>query len=289
MKKIIITLAVLLLAAPAMASVDIVLTPDNGANTVTVSFTTSGEAELVRALALDIQFSDPNVWIEDINCVPGVNKGYNISPTNVVISAGGVMSDPESDECAAVVDDNSLTSEQGSLYVGLPSGPNAPNEGDLFIITLGGCTLDVSGDVAITISENVLRGKVVMEDVSNPGTVNLTGCSVGIGECPPEGCLCFGDISGPLGVPDDAVSINDLTSMLSMLTGQEPYKSNTPTYLGPIPLDWECADISGPLGVPDGFLSINDLTSLLSVLTGTEPYKSNTPTYLGPCLADPNP
>ena len=252
MKKIIVTLAVLLLAAPAMASVDIVCTPDNGANTVTVSFSTNGEAELVRALALDIQFSDPNVWIEDINCAPGTDAGYNIHPSNIDISPGGVVDDYGS--CAGEEDTNSMTSEQGSLYVGLPSGPNAPDEGDLFIITLGGCTLDVSGDVAITISENVLRGKVVMEDVSNPGTVNLTGCSLGIGECPPPpdpSCPCPGDVDG-----NTFINTSDLGQLITQLTA-----AGAP-YIIPSSGVGDCRDYDG-----NGFINTSDLGQLITALT----------------------
>jgi hypothetical protein len=285
MKKIIVTLAVLLLASPAMAGVVITCTA-SGPNEVTVSFVASGESELVRAIALDVQIDDPCAWIEDITCV---SAGYYIHPTNIVIIGNAI---DELGSCAVGGnDDQSDVTEQGSLYA---DGAPEPNQfGDLFIITLGGCATEDDGGTApvgVTVSENALRGGIVMEDANGPSVAPvLNGCTVDVNECVPEGCQCFGDVSGSLGVPDSNVSINDLTSILAMLTQTEPYKSNPPTYSGPIPTDWECADISGSLGVPDGFLSINDLTSLLSVLTQTEPYKSNQPTYLGPCLADPNP
>jgi hypothetical protein len=169
-KGIIFLLTLFVVAAEAFGSVDIVCTA-TGPNEVTVSFSTSGETELVRMISLDIQVNDPNVYIADINCV---SAGYYIHPGSISIDSNGHVDDLGS--CAGVLDGNSMTSEQGSLYVG---AANAPAEGDLFIVTLGGCTYEPGGDVSVTVSENALRRGVVMEDPDvAPSSVNLTGCTV---------------------------------------------------------------------------------------------------------------
>ncbi len=214
MKKIIVTLAVLLLAAPAMADVFIVCTPGPGPNDVTVSFSSSGEAELVRAIALDVQISDPNAWVEDVNCV---SEGYIIHPTNIVIGVGGAVE--EYGSCAGVHDDNLVISEQGSLYIG---AANEPLEGDLFIVTIAGCTQLDPNEVTVTVSENALRGGVVMEDASNPTLpVNLSGASTTwlIGKCAVSDicAACRGDVA-----VDGTVDFSDLMAVYNGMTAVYP-------------------------------------------------------------------
>ena len=262
MKKIIVTLAVLLLAAPVMADVTITCT-ETDANEITVSFATSSETERVRALALDIQLDDANAVIENIECV---SAGYNIHPTNIEINSEGEVD--EYGSCAVDEgDDQNDTTEQGSLY----EGDNYPAEGDLFIITLSGC-----GDsVGVSVSENALRGGIVMEDANGPdGNVNSAGIIIDIGGC---GCQCWGDIAGPTGGPDGLVSTSDLGLLMSTLGPVgSPYVLVTPVGL-------ECMDVSGPQGCSDGNLSTSDLGALMSYLG---PIGSP---YIGACMPDPPP
>jgi hypothetical protein len=283
MKSIIVLLAVLLLATPAMANVGITAVAGPGPNDVTVGFN-NGDAALVRAIALDVVVNDANIVIGAISCV---DTNYGIYPGSISIDAGGNVTNWGT--CAgAGMDSNTVATEQGSLYVGPANAPG--QSGTLFIVTLVGCTQNTSGEAVVSITEDGLRGGVVMEDpeltptVDLPGDVTVTGLPL----CD-AGCTCWADISGPSGVPDNAVSINDLTTLLGKLLAEEPYMSNAPTYEGPIPEGWDCIDISGPSGVPDSALSINDLTTLLGVLLASEPYMSNAPIYEGPCIADPNP
>jgi hypothetical protein len=271
MKKIIVTLAVLLLAAPAMASVDIVCSV-TGANEVTVSFSTSGEAELVRAIALDVQVNDPNAWIEDVNCV---SAGYKIYPGSIQIDAGGNVTDYGT--CAGELDVNVMTSEQGSLYVG---AANEPDEGALFILTLRGCTKDESGNVSVTVSENALRGGVVMEDPNLDPTVNLTGCTVNIGECP--GCDCMADITDITGggAPDGTVNFGDLMKIyVQMIT---VYPAGDPTFVFDIglPAGFECADITDITGAgpPDGTINFGDLMAIYVQMITV--YPAGDPTFV---------
>jgi hypothetical protein len=265
MKKIIITLAVLLLAVPAMADVTITLTPGPGPNDVTVSFSTSGEAELVRAIALDLQFSDPCAWIEDVNCAD--NSGYSIYPGSIVIDAGGNVTNPGS---CGILDTNSMTSEQGSLYeIGVDT---PPTPGDLFIVTLGGCgQIGSGGDVAITVSPNILRGGIVMEDASNPITVNMNGCTVNIGECEESNpCLaCPGDIcdTSTTGAPDGRVDFGDWSKLTTAMSN-----IGNPGDYFVIPMaGFECIDIcdTSTTGPPDGRVDFGDWSKLTTVMQNT--------------------
>ncbi len=247
MKKIIVTLAVLLLAAPVMATVTITCT-ETDVNEVTVSFTSDEGARLVRAFALDVQINDPNVWIEDINCV---HAGYNISPTNVDISPQGEMSEPESDDCAAIHDHNMMISEQASLYT-----VEAPEPGVLFILTLGGCAEEDDGgtaSVVVTVSENALRGKIVMEDIGAPTEVISDGVTVTMDECVPP-CPCMGDV-------DESTTVNFSDLMLIYTEMIDQYPDGDDTYI---------YEIGNPEGLPCGDVddsgSIN-FTDLMIIYT----------------------
>lgn len=243
MKKIIITLAVLLLAAPVMADVTITCT-NSGPNEVTVSFSTSGESELVRAIALDVQISDPCAWIEEVTCV----SDYNIHPGSIDISPAGVIDDLGT--CAGEQDTNSMTSEQGSLYV----GDNAPVPGDLFIITLGGCgEVGSSGDVVVTVSENALRGGVVMEDADGPdGSVISDGITINIGECAIAGCAtCVGDVDG-----NGYLTTADITTLFNQIAGLgSPYWVITDAA--------DCGDVD-----QNGYRTTADITTLFNQIAG---------------------
>ena len=243
MKKIIVTLAVLLLAAPAMATVTITCTASD-TNEVTVSFA-SDEGQLVRAIALDIQVNDPNVYIVDVNCV---SAGYQIHPGSISIDAGGTVTDYGT--CAGSIDGNDLTSEQGSLYEAGVDPPPVP--GDLFIITLGGCAIGAT-TADVSVSENALRGGIVMEDAGAPAAVSLVGCTVTVNECPAGGCqTCLGDLSG-----DGWVMVPDLFMMIGKLgTAGAPF-----TIPSTDPLYQDCADMNG-----DNWIMVPDYFMLLGML-----------------------
>ena len=272
MKKLILMLAVLLLAAPAMATdVEITAVAGPGPNDVTVGFIATNVTEPVRAVALDVTVADANVVIADINCV---NEEYGIYPGSISIDASGNVTNWGS--CAgAGMDSNLVATEQGSLYV----GANTPAQsGDLFIITLGGCTVDENGEVVVSITEDALRGGVVLEDpdvaagVTLPADVTVTITAI----CDQGPDCCYGDISGPSGVPDGIVSTSDMGAMLGLLGAAGP------PYSVPLPdASWECMDITGPLGVPDGLISTADMGALLGYLGAI-----GAP-YVGPCMPAP--
>jgi hypothetical protein len=182
MKKIAFVLAVLVMAAPAMA-VNITVTAGPGPNDFTVSY---DDGAGVRAFALDIVLDDPCMTIEAVNCV---SADYFVYPGSISISDAGVVTGDGTCNCG--VDGNTVCIEMGSLYLtpeatlDLPAGEVPAASGDLVIVTLGGC--DDGGDgVGVSVSENVIRGGVVMEDgsaaaVTSPGgtvTPALPDCRI---------------------------------------------------------------------------------------------------------------
>jgi hypothetical protein len=260
MKKIIVALAMLLLAAPAMAVVTITCT-ETDVNEVTVSFVASGEAELVRAIALDVQVNDPNAWIEDINCVSG---DYPIHPGSISIDAGGTVTDYGT--CAGVHDGNQMISEQGSLYAS--GDPTPAQSGDLFILTLAGCTFNEPCDVTITVTQDALRGGIVMEDAGAPSSVVLNGCSVTLVPCPnPDPCPCDGDVDD-----NSTVNFSDLIAIYSEMVTQ--YPTGDPTYAYDIgkPVALQCADLDD-----SGSITFSDLITIYSEMVTQ--YPTGDPTY----------
>ena len=267
MKKIIFTLAVLLLAVPAMADVNIVCIV-SGPKEVTVSFTSS-EPNTVRGIALDIQVNDHNAWIENVSCI---SADYPIHPGSIEVDAGGNVTDYGT--CAGVQDGNMMTSEQGSVYVG---SPNSPLPGDLFIVTLGGCTNENPTIVSVTVSENALRGGVVMENPHEFPTVNLTGCSIDIGPCPddcylPNCCpTCKGDLNHDcwITVPDMFILMGKLGTIGAPFT---------------IPMGHPLYDACGDMD-DKGWIMVPDMFMLLGMLgTIGPPYQNQCPQPCQPII-----
>ena len=188
MRKIFLLLVVLMLAAPALARVDVTLTRVPDTYDVTVSFDAASEPNRVRAFALDIRTnSDVNI----VSVVPGSYfigeskdpNGYGIFPGSIDINdttgevdANGTpdCNGNDYDGTKPGLGSNGCTFELGSLYVGAANAP--AKSGVLFKFTVGGdCTIDVN--------ENVIRGGIVMEDPNEQVDVNLVGCSI---ECFPS-------------------------------------------------------------------------------------------------------
>lgn len=285
MKKIMFVLVALLMASPAMASVDITCAAGPGPNDVTVSFTSS-EANNVRAFALDISINDPCAWIAAVDCN---HVGYGIYPGSIVIDDAGVVTDdgtcvgnpaqgPAGGTLGGLGTDG-VTIEMGSLYeVGVESPP--VQSGILVIVTLGGCDSNDDG-VDVSIAENAIRGGVVMENPDEVVTVNLTGLNRDIDNCVEVGCQCYGDIAGSTGPdPDGLVNTADLGKLLGLLG---PLGGASPPYqVCPVPPGFECMDITGSTGpTPDGCINTADLGKLLGYLG---PLGGASPPYQGPCM-----
>lgn len=255
MKKMIIALVVLLIAAPSMAAVTI--SASAVGNEVTVSFSNSG-ATNVRAIALDIETDNAAV----ITAVTEVNGEYTIYPGSIVIdvcditdAGDGVVTDGGSAVCSASypgtltgLGTTGMTIEMASLYDG---APNAPAQSGTVV------KFTVDSSCNITISENVIRGGIVMEDPDEDPADNLP-----ITVDANVGCPCVGDIvddtasGNPVTTNDLFVMINDLTfdvtaPLLEIWPGDPGYK--------------ECADVLndgkvGAVTTNDCFWLINELT-----------------------------
>jgi hypothetical protein len=175
MKKLILVLALLLIAIPAWAQPnDVVVQPvpeeENWGGwveewDVPVYFVEGpiayhanqgGAGELVRAFALEITVSGPNAaidwcWFEG---------PYDVAPS-------------EGDPIAEWVDDNIIIIEAASLYdMAEEEGPD-PNG---MLVGLSMYSDIPEAELCIDIVENELRGGIVMEDVTTRGLSNSQVC-----------------------------------------------------------------------------------------------------------------
>jgi len=188
-QRILLIVAMLLIATPAFATVTINAVQGSGenANKVYVSYSTTGEA--VRAFALDFTLGTQTpqaVWagIQDFNkgesTTPGGGYGifpgqfrnninpadpnwnhqyyYPIAPPNDVDSNGTGIGTPK------------VICELGTLY----KDANAPGTSGL-LFTLLFDPNDQTSNIPLTVATNVVRGGVVLEDGSSVApTINAT-------------------------------------------------------------------------------------------------------------------
>jgi hypothetical protein len=185
MKKILIVLAVVLLASPALARLDITMSQGATWNEVVVSYNKATEPNLIRAFALNVQASNNAL----ITAAPlsSFNGKYWVYPgsidinatTNDVNSYGSPIakqSDYSADTLGGL-NTTGMTVEMGSLYTATDGNQPAAS-GQLFKFTVDrGCT--------ITISQNVIRGGVVLENPDAAADVNAPTYTVvlGVAEC----------------------------------------------------------------------------------------------------------
>ena len=288
MRKMILALLVVMLAAPAWADIAITVTDEGGGQ---ASINYSG-AELARAFALDITVTAGT--IDDVNdfVVGDDNGGYGIFPANfsryiTVDAATGEVSDwaaagytpvAEAGDPGALggLGTSGVTIEMGSLY----DTQAPPLAGTL-------CVLTVSDTCTMSVTTNATRGNVVLEDASE-ATVDLTGATdvdIVIGPIGPEytglypaewaavgkpDCWCaevnprqcLGDADGgSQGKTKFWVSTNDLDVMIAAwnktfaaIDGQE---------VGGVPLI--CGDFNQRPQGKQGFrVSTNDLDILIA-------------------------
>jgi hypothetical protein len=190
MRKFSLILTILLLTAPALATVTI--SCDIDGSEVTISYSVADEPNKVRAFALDISVSGAN--IVDVNYAESINGYYRIFPGSIVISGEGEVveegtpvADPK--DPGSITDGNAITIEMGALYTPTDdSSPNAPPDmGDLLKFTMDG-----PGSVAI--SENETRGGVVLTDPNEDPEVDSPGC--GARTCWDFDCFGCGDSNG---------------------------------------------------------------------------------------------
>ena len=219
MKKIIFTLALLLIAMPAAADVTIICVADpceDNCGWVTVSYDDGG-GELIRGFALDIS-TGSDVKIIDVN--DNVNDDYtiypgsvNIDPQGNIVDDGQAVAAGDDPGVCGGLDSNCITIEMGSLYVG---EDNEPEKSGVLL------RFKVDGDCTLSIGGNALRGNIVLEDVSEAGIISA-GCEVACHLCNyagtkplqwalqgnPESWCCTNQPNGD-GNGDGKVSIFDL-------------------------------------------------------------------------------
>jgi hypothetical protein len=176
MKRLILALLLVIVASPAWATINITAT-DLGNGFVGIDY--SG-TERARAFALDIKVdAGIIVGISDF-AVGDENNGYGIFPANfnryITVLPNGQVDSWDSNSYTPVAnasDPNALggigtagiTIEMGSLYTA-----KAP--------ALSGrlCIIECSESCKLTVTTNVVRGSVVLEN-SSQATVNLAGAT----------------------------------------------------------------------------------------------------------------
>jgi len=172
MKKVVLALAVLMIATQAMATVTITCkvrecnTPPADYNLVTVGFT-SNEPNKVRAFALDIFCTDANIISGSVN---RLSQNYDIHPGSFAIVDGNVTGTVV---CSSIYPGTepgpgfkSMTTEQGSLYEkGVDPDPCQVNQALFSFRVDGACT--------VSVQENAIRGGVVMENPDQVVAVSL--------------------------------------------------------------------------------------------------------------------
>lgn len=187
MKRLILLVAVLALATPAMAAVRIIAEPQG--DLTAIKYETDGEK--VRAFALDIAVDAGEIiGISDFmrGESTAANPGYGIFPANfgryiVVDPNSGEVADWDTDEYTPVADPcdpgalggigtAGITVEMGALYYPTSDdSPNAPpNSGTLF-------TLMLSEDAKLSVALNEVRGGVVLTDLAAAAEVDLSAAN----------------------------------------------------------------------------------------------------------------
>ena len=246
MRKIVVALVVLMLAAPAWAEVHVYCTDDNGE--VTISYDATSEPNLVRGFALDITV-DSGAQITSVTELDDVNYWFHpgtieINDTTFLVDSNGTaLADPcDHPDTKPGPPSVGITIEMGSLYYPATgtASPNSPGKlGDLV-------KLVVDNSCVMTIAENAIRGGVVMENPDEVVDVNLGTCEIDVG-C----ATCVGDLTG-----DSRLRVNDLGELVNLFT---LYGTNIPsTHASFNP----CGDVTC-----DGRLRVNDYGKIVSLFT----------------------
>lgn len=272
MKKTILILAIIVIAAPVWAAVTITATHE-GCGVVRIDYTNT-EPNKVRAFALDVSVSDGNII--DINDYTegesnAVNKGYGIFPATIDVNLstdyvdkwGSPVADINDPNTAGELGSNAITLEMGALYS--PTGdtsPNSPNNTGTL------CRITVNDNCTVNISANAKRGGVVLTNGNSVspsytpiGVVKYTGSdlavwrSVGRPDCWCAGCgytrQCHGDADNQTGGDDKEGYYYVGGADLQLLV--DAYQIREPAFgpgIGSLP-NGICADFAHDLGGDD--------------------------------------
>ncbi len=152
---------VFLAAAPAMAGVSITI--DNSVYPFEVRYSRTQDVPRVKAFALDIRTDNGTSIITDVN---SFSPHYPVAPGSIISSDGIREGSPVADSSYANtlggIDTNGVTIEMASLYKGQVNAP--PDAGLL-------CRFTVDSDCTVSITENIRRGGVVLEDANRASTL----------------------------------------------------------------------------------------------------------------------
>ena len=256
MRKVVLLLVAVLLAAPAMAVVEISAT-DNGDSTVTIGYNCT-EGELPRGIALAIARTDGDAVAESAVVDPVYNTFIDWAYSNLEGYDVG-MGHPFADPTAAGV--ATLPAADFSLCMGVldQGGNQAAGPGslaNLVTITFSGTSGTFSLDV------DNLRGGVVGSQLE----VSILTPRFTVGGV---ACTCNGDAND-----SNNISVGDLSTIVSFLSPD--YAGTTPPYTcDPTPAGYECYDAN-----QDNKISVGDLSYIVSFLSPA--YAGTTPPYTTP-------
>jgi len=172
MKKLILVLAIALIASPAFA-LNVYLSRVGDSNVIDVNYSGADADNLPRAFALDIAIMSGNAKFYDVtNYQQGesnsTNPRYGIYPARIIINTdgdevnewGGPLADP-CDAGAGALGTNRVVLEFASLYTGDGNAPATSGKLCSLIVQLNGQT--TSFDVNM-VDEDTYRGGLVFED-----------------------------------------------------------------------------------------------------------------------------
>lgn len=301
MKKMLLVVAVLLMAVPAMATVTITATQVTGSYMVDIGYDSTSESQLARAFALDVTV-DNGATILDVNQFKvgesneyrvGGTAGYGIFPGTIDINSTTWKVDHYGTPVAPVTDPGALdglttagvTLEMGSLYKDKDN--NAP-------ATIGKlCRIKVSGACNMTINTNATRGNVVMEDVTT-ATTNLPITF----EIVPAGCtvpnvvgMTQADATTAITNAGFVVSVSNTGASDTVAVGSVMAQDKTGSQTCGITVTITvvchrvtCATCLGDIN-NDGWRRTNDLGALITLLnTAGSPYRiPSTSCLYNPC------
>ena len=259
MRKILLVLTILLMAAPAWAGITVEAKKDG--SEITLSYQMDqDDPNLPRAFALEVTLTQENDAKIDGDPY-GFDPNFWVYPGSIDINDDGTVDEYGSP--VAFSDGNMMIIEMGSLYeMGVEDAPEVNGVLLKFLVT---------ADCNVTLAENAARGGVdsngvVMEDTTQTFTadyVKLIGTGVGV---PPPPCeTCRGDWNG-----NNEVDLNtDLLPFLGKLSAAKFFldeyaytEADTVTYVALQP--WNpCMDWNG-----DDTCSLNeDLLPMLGKLS----------------------
>jgi len=181
--RIVLVLAVLMLAAPVWAEVLITCTQVGDTNEIEISYDATGEPNFVRALALNIT-SDAAA----ITAVTDLDPNFDIFPGSIVIVDGNVT-----DYGTPIADKNDYapgSAAYNGTLGGLGTGGVTIEMGSLNDVpVMSGkiCSVFVDcNDTHIAVEQNAVRGGVVLEDPEVTFDFNSPGVDVTCGD---NGCF----------------------------------------------------------------------------------------------------